>query len=148
MVSPFRYQSTNIRIQSCRLGCSLAESRRCFTILIWVRSCPITRSRKPEIFAPAPPPRQNVACEGIGLIGSVFEEGCLESSDANIWVGEDNRKSGSQCFPKTALGRPQGWLFPGQNPVNPLTPRQAREVVFDREIAVPRGVYAHRRPRT
>jgi len=21
-------------------------------------------------------------------------------------------------------GRPQGWLFPGQNPVNPLTPRQ------------------------
>src|SRR5437764_8289688 len=22
------------------------------------------------------------------------------------------------------VGRPQGWLFPGQNPVNPLTPRQ------------------------
>jgi len=22
------------------------------------------------------------------------------------------------------MGRPQGWLFPGQNPVNPLTPRQ------------------------
>jgi len=21
-------------------------------------------------------------------------------------------------------GRPQGWLFPGQNPINPLTPRQ------------------------
>jgi hypothetical protein len=54
------------------LGWPLAPSGRCCKTLIWGGSRPITRSRKPEIFAPVPPRGKNVSCQGVGLIGLCF----------------------------------------------------------------------------
>jgi hypothetical protein len=51
-----------------------ASQSQCSTILIWVRSCVITRSQSPEVFRTRTTLRQgkNVASEGGGLIGLCF----------------------------------------------------------------------------
>jgi hypothetical protein len=50
MFSPSRYQS--IHRSQFKAAASACQSQ-CSTILIWVRSCAITRSQSPEVFAPA-----------------------------------------------------------------------------------------------
>jgi integrase/recombinase XerD len=62
------------------------------------------------------------------------------TSTAPGWSFGSNRaraaRTATSCCPSTCsnccawwkAGRPQGWLFPGQNPVNPLTPRQLNRV--------------------
>src|ERR1700719_75228 len=58
----------------CGLGHSPAKHR---IIILNPMSIAVQHAHEGRrFFAPAPPPRQNVPCEGVGLSGSAFEECC------------------------------------------------------------------------
>src|SRR6202022_2593519 len=53
-----------------------------------------------RFFAPAPPPRQNVACEGVGLSGSAFEECCAAAWRPGL-ISHRQRTTGMSASPSS-----------------------------------------------
>jgi hypothetical protein len=67
-------------------------SRRCSTILIWVRSRPITRSRRAgDFFAPAAPPRQKCGMRVSRVDRALFSRNAISKPlPQTSGLGEDN----------------------------------------------------------
>ena len=93
MFSPSRYRSIHIRNSRLPPGCSLTQSRRCSTILIWGRSRPITRSQSRGDFSNLhdSPPGQKCGIRGRRVDRALFSRNAVSKrSTQTSGLGEDN----------------------------------------------------------